>query len=94
MIAKPVARLVVERLTDAQNLAEIALARIARRRRFLGRRVDVAVVVDLVAERGQPLADAGDPHRGRSHVDAAAAAAEVERDADDAEAAHGRGRRL
>ena len=90
-----VARLIVERLADARDLAEIPLPRIARRRRLLGWRVDVAVVVDLVAECGQALADAGDPHRGGAHVDAAAAAAEVERNADDdAVPAHDRERRL
>jgi hypothetical protein len=89
-----VARLIVECLADARDLAEIALPRIAGRRRLLGRRVDVAVVVDFVAERSQALADAGDPDRGRPHVDAAAAAAEVERNADDAEPAHDFRRRL
>ncbi len=87
-VAQDLVRSIVECLAHARDLAEVALPRIARRRRFLGRRVDVAVVVDLVPERGQALADAGDPHRRRSHVDAAAAAAEVERDADDAEPAH------
>ena len=37
----------------------------------------------VMPERGQPLAEPGNPERGRPHVDAAAIAAEIERDADD-----------
>ena len=52
------------------------------------RRDEIAVVDDRHAERGQALAEPGDPERGRSHVDAAAVAAEVERDADDVNGPH------
>ena len=51
--------------------------------RFGNRRRQVALVDDGVAERGDLLAEAGDAERRRPHVDAAPAAAEVERHADD-----------
>ena len=55
---------------------------------FGDRRDEIALVDDGHAERGQPFAKAGDPEGGRPHVDAAAVAAEVERDADDVNRAH------
>ena len=48
----------------------------------------IALVDDRVAERRDLLAEAGDAQRRRPHVDAAAAAAEVERDADDVDSFH------
>ena len=49
---------------------------------FRDRRGQVALVDDRVAERSDPLAETGNAERGRPHVDAAPAAAEVERHAD------------
>ena len=43
-------------------------------------------------ERREPLGESGDPKRRRSHVDAAAIAAEVERDADEVKRLRGHGR--
>ena len=50
---------------------------------------NVAAVGDLVAERLKPRFEAGNAHRGGSHVDAAAAGAHVQRNAEDANAAGG-----
>ncbi len=57
--------------------------------RFGNRRGQVALVDDPVAERREPLAESGDPERRRPHVDAASAAAEVKRNADDVKGLHG-----
>ena len=56
--------------------------------RFGNRRRQVAFVDDGVAERGDLLAEPGDAERGRPHVDAAPAAAKVERHADDVHRTH------
>jgi hypothetical protein len=40
---------------------------------------EVAVILDLVPQLLQPLLEVGDADRGRAHVDAAAAGAEVDR---------------
>ena len=45
------------------------------------RRLEVAFVDDGATHGGQALAESGDANGRRAHVDAAAAAAEVERDA-------------
>ena len=78
----------VQLLADPGDLADVFLAGIAERFRFRDRRDDIPFVDDRHAERGQPFANARDPKRGRSHVDAAAVAAEVERHADDVNRTH------
>ena len=47
--------------------------------RFRNRRDEIAFVDDRQPSAVEPLAEPGDAKRRRSHVDAAAAAAEVER---------------
>ena len=78
-------RRLVELLADARDLADVLLLRIAERLDLRNRRDEVAFVDDGHAERGEPLGEAGDAKRRWSHVDAAAVAAEVERDADEVE---------
>jgi len=51
-------------------------------------RDEIALVDDGHPERGQPFAKTGNPEGGRPHVDAAAVAAEIQRDADDVNRAH------
>ena len=55
---------------------------------FGDRRDEIALVDDGHPERGQPFAEPGDAECGRPHVDAAAVAAEIQRDADDVNRAH------
>ncbi len=50
---------------------------------------DIAAVGDLVAKRLKPRFKAGNPHGGRSHVDAAAAGSHVERNAQNVDFAWG-----
>ena len=88
-------RRLVEPLADARDLADVLLLRIAERldlgnraRRGRPRRRPRTPSV------GEPLAEAGDAKRRRSHVDAAPAAAEVERDADEVKSLCAHRRRL
>ena len=81
-------RALVERAADGGDLRQILLLRIARVDGLLRRRIDVAVVAHLVAERAQPIGNSGNAHRRRPHVDAATAAAQIERSADDVQRAH------
>ncbi len=73
----------IELLADLRDVADVFLALVAQLLRFRDRRGEIAFVDDGVAERGDALAEAGDAKRRRPHVDAAPAAAEVERHADD-----------
>ena len=73
-----------ERLEDPRDLLEVAGALVSR----AGERLDhgggeVALVDDLAPQAPDLLDEAGVAHRRRSHVDAPAAGAEVERDPDD-----------
>ena len=52
------------------------------------RRDDVAFVAHAMAERREPLANAGDADRRGAHVHAAPSAAQIERHADDVDVAH------
>ena len=61
---------------------------VAQLLRLGNRRGQIAFVDDRIAECGELLAKPGDAERGRPHVDAAPAAAEVERDADDVDGFH------
>ena len=81
-------RRLIHLLADLRDVADVFLALVAQLLRFGNRRREVALVDDRVAERGEPLAEAGDAERGRPHVDAAPAAAEVERHADDVDGLH------
>ena len=67
----------------ADDRVEVLRAR-DRRRSVASARgtADVAAIVDRVADRPQPLGEPGIADRGRPHVDAAPALAEVERHAD------------
>ena len=72
---------------------EVAGPLVADRERLGLVRDDVAAVAGDDADRGQPLLEARVADRGRAHVDAAPALAEVERRADDGDgpgARHGR----
>ncbi len=75
-------RRLVQLFADARDFADVLLLRIAERLDFRDGRDEVAFVDDGHSERGEPLRQSGDAKRGRSHVDAAPVAAEVERDAD------------
>jgi hypothetical protein len=67
-------------LLDRPEVAAVLAALVGR----LGHRcAHVAPVVDLAAERAQARLQIGVPDRGRAHVDAAPAGAEVEAGADD-----------
>ena len=87
-------RRLVEPLADARDLADVFLFRIAERLDFGNRRHEIAFVDDRHAERRQPLGEAGDAKRRRSHVDAAAIAAEIERDPDEVKSLRAHRRRL
>src|SRR5262249_23000437 len=56
--------------------------------RLLDGRREVPLVGDRAPESGQAIADAGDPERRRTHVDATAIATEIERHADDVNRLH------
>ena len=79
----------VQLLADARDLADVLLARIARRFDFGNWRQKIAGVGNVGTERRKTFAEAGDAKRRGSHVDAAPIAAEIERDADDVHGAHG-----
>jgi hypothetical protein len=78
----------VQRIADSSDLLDVLLPRIALRPDLRNRRHQIAVVHDASAEGGQPFSEPGDPECGRSHIDAAAVAAEVERHADDVDGTH------
>ena len=71
------------------NLLEVAGVFIAGGLGFGNLDADVAAVGDLVAKRLKTRLKAGDAHCRGAHVYAAAAGAQVERNADDADAARG-----
>ena len=73
----------IQLLAHLRDVADVFLALVAQLLRLGNRRGEVAFVDDRVAERGDALAEAGDAKRRRAHVDAAPAAAEIERHADD-----------
>ena len=79
--------LAVQRRAHRGDLADVLLARVAGVARFRDRHVQVALVDDRMAERGDLRVDAGDAQRRGTHVDAAPALAEVERHADDVDRA-------
>ena len=79
----------VEPLADARDLPDVFLLRIAGGLDLGDRRDQIAVVYDGHAEGGQAFAEPGNAERGWPHVDAAAVAAEVERDPDDVDRTHG-----
>ena len=81
-------RRLVEPLADARDLADVFLGRVAERLDLRDRRDQIALVDDREAERGEPFAEPGNAERRGPHVDAAAVAAEVERDADDVSGSH------
>ena len=87
-------RRLVEPLADFRDLADVLLVRVAERLDLGDRRDEVALVDDGDAERGQALAEPGDAERGRAHVDAAAVAAEIQRDTDDVDGRAGTDGRL
>ena len=81
-------RRLVQPLADLRDLADVLLLRVAGGLDFRDRRDEIALVDDRHAERGQAFAEAGNPERGGSHVDAAAVAAEIQRHADDVNRPH------
>ena len=64
--------------TGLENLRQIANALVHDRRRLGLSRLHVAVVVDRVTERAEPLFEAGVPNRRRPHVDPPAALAQIQ----------------
>src|SRR5581483_6969164 len=74
---------VVDPMTDARDLANVLLRRIALGPRLRNRRDEIAAVADRDADRRELLSEAGNAHRRRSHVHAAPPAAEIQRRADD-----------
>ena len=72
----------VQPLTHARDLADVFLLRMTFGARFWNRRAEIAFVDDDTADTRQPLAESRDPHRGRSHVDAPAPSAQIERHAE------------
>ena len=81
-------RRLIELLTHLGDVADVFLVLVAKLLRFRNRRREIAFVDDRVAERGNALAEAGDPECRRPHVDAAPVAAEVERHADEVNGLH------
>jgi hypothetical protein len=81
----------VQLFADAGDLADVLLAGVAKGLGLRDWRDEVAFVGDRYPERRQTLAEACDSKRGGPHVDAAAIAAEVERDADDVNRTHADG---
>ena len=65
------------------DLRQVARAGVRLLRRLQHGGLDVAPVEDVVADRVEPVVEPRVADRGRAHVDAAAAGAEVERGADD-----------
>ena len=76
-------RRLVQALADARDVSNVFLTWIPFVLRFGDRRDEIAGVDDRNAQRRQPLAEPGDAERGWSHVDSAAIASEIERDAHD-----------
>src|SRR5919202_1695947 len=81
-------RRLIQLLTDLRDVANVLLVLVAQFLRLRNRRRQIAFVDDAVAERRDALAQAGDAKRRRSHVDAAPAAAKVERHTDDVNRFH------
>src|SRR4029077_19039948 len=73
----------VELLADLRDIADVLLVLVAQLLRFGNWRGQVAFVDDGTAQCGELLPKPGDAKGGGSHVDAAAAATEVEGDTDD-----------
>ena len=69
--------------TGRLDLRQVARARVRLLGRLLHGRLDVAPVEDVVADPVEPVVEARVADRGRAHVDASAARAEVERGSDD-----------
>ena len=86
-VLEPAERRLVQLLADRWRSRGCISCGVTERLDFGNRRDEIAFVHDRDPERGQPLAEAGDAKRRRPHVDAAAVAAEVERDADDVDRA-------
>ena len=84
-----VERLRVQGLADVADLVDVPLLRVPGVARLRRRRDDVAAILHVMAERGEPIADARDAHGRRPHVHAAASAAEIERHADQMDVGHG-----
>ena len=78
----------VELQADLCDIADVLLVLVAQLLRFGNWRGQVPFIDDRVAQCGELLAKPGDAEGGRSHVDAAPAAAEVERDTDDVDGLH------
>ena len=78
----------VELQADLRDIADVFLVLVAQLLRFGNWRGQVAFVDDRVAQCGKLLAKPGDAEGGRSHVDAAPAAAEVEGHTDDVDGFH------
>ncbi len=75
----------VELLAEARDLADVLLLRIPERLDLGDWSDQVALVDDGDPECGEAFGEAGDAKCRRPHVDAAATAAEVERDANEVE---------
>jgi hypothetical protein len=71
--------LLVELLTDLGNVLDVFLPGVALRLCLGNRGCEVAFVDDGAADAGQALAESCDSDGRRAHVDAAPAAAQVER---------------
>ena len=82
-------RRLIQLLTHFRDVADVFLSLVAPLLRFGNGRRQIAFVDRRVAESGDSLAEAGDAEGGRSHVDAAAVGAEIERHADDVDGTHG-----
>src|SRR4029077_1372598 len=78
----------VELQADLRDIADVLLVLVAQLLCFGNWRGQVPFVDDRIAQCGELLAKAGDAEGGRSHVDAAPAAAEVEGDTDDVHGLH------
>ena len=75
-------------LAHLGDVVDVLLALVAPLLRFGNRRRQIAAIDDRLAELRQAFAEPGDAERRRPHVDAAAAAAKVQRHADDVDGTH------
>jgi hypothetical protein len=82
-------RKVVQLLTDLGDVADVFLLRVRRPLRLRNRRGQVTLVDDRPAERCNLVANPRDPKRRRSHINASAPGAKVERNANQMDGFHG-----
>ena len=80
--------MLVQLLADARDLVDVLLAAVGRLMQFADRRLHVAAINDRAPERGNLIAQTGDPECRRPHVHTTPIAAQVEWHADDVNGFH------